>query len=151
MHKNLNNIIINYNKNKKQYLETLKNEKNFINRIKKRIPNILTKSRILTPLIILPTVLTGNFLLSTIIISLLGITDFFDGFLARKWNATSEYGRKLDAISDKMYALGVLIPLISFNINSKKISIFRYIFVKTFHLINSFMYFYFFYVHSIYQ
>ena len=83
MYKNLNNIIINYNKNKKQYLETLKNEKNFINRIKKRIPNILTKSRILTPLIILPTVLTGNFLLSTIIISLLGITDFFDGFLAR--------------------------------------------------------------------
>lgn len=115
MYKNLNNMIINYNKNKKQYLETLKNEKNFINRIKKSIPNILTKSRILTPLIILPTVLTGNFLLSTIIISLLGITDFFDGFLARKWNATSEYGRKLDAISDKMYALGVLIPLISFN------------------------------------
>ena len=111
----IKNIIKQYNKNKKEYIENLKKEKNFKERLKKRIPNILTKSRILTPLIILPISLTGNYLLTTIIISLLGITDCFDGLLARHWNATSEYGRKLDAISDKMYALGILIPLIISN------------------------------------
>ena len=79
------------------------------------IPNILTKSRILAPIIILPAFIFGNFIGATIIASILGLTDCFDGFLARKWHATSKYGQKLDAISDKLFAVGISIPILLTN------------------------------------
>ena len=110
-----NEIINQYKKYRNEYITNLKNEKNRIKRIKLQIPNILTRSRILAPFILVPCALTGNFALATIIAALLGLTDCFDGFLARKWNATSNYGQKLDAISDKLFAIGIAIPILITN------------------------------------
>ena len=110
-----NEIINQYKKYRNEYLTNLKNEKNRIKRIKMQIPNILTRSRILAPFILVPCALTGNFVLATVIAALLGLTDCFDGFLARKWNATSNYGQKLDAISDKLFAIGIAIPILITN------------------------------------
>ena len=41
------------------------------------------------------------------------ITDFFDGWLARKNNLETEIGRILDPIADKLLVILTLIPLIS--------------------------------------
>ena len=108
-------VIVHYKKYRKDYLTNLKCEPNKIKRIKMQIPNILTISRIFAPLLIIPSFLTGNFFLSTIIAAILGLTDCFDGFLARKWKVTSEYGQKLDAISDKLFAIGISLPILLTN------------------------------------
>ena len=77
----------------------------------KKIPNILTSIRIISiPFIIIFFAL--NKIEIAIILSIItAITDCFDGFIARKFNATSEFGAKLDAVSDKFFAGGLLITL----------------------------------------
>ncbi len=41
------------------------------------------------------------------------VTDFFDGWLARKWNATSVWGAILDPIADKILVCGTILGLLS--------------------------------------
>lgn len=79
---------------------------------KKQLPNLLTIIRICSPLIIIPIAMSDNLLLTSLIVALVALTDFFDGYLARKWNCSSKIGAWLDAISDKLFAYGVIIPLI---------------------------------------
>ena len=80
--------------------------------MKKYIPNILTISRIvMTPLIIILGM--TNHIWSLIIVAIIiALTDFFDGMLARAWKVTSKWGGYLDAIADKVLAIGLLILLI---------------------------------------
>lgn len=111
----IKNVIDNYNLSKQEYINSVKTEKTFKGRMKKRIPNLLTKSRVIAPFLIAPAAIFGNFTTAAIIAGLFGLTDAFDGHLARKWNATSEYGRLLDTISDKMFALGLIIPFLFTN------------------------------------
>lgn len=44
-----------------------------------------------------------------------GISDYFDGRCARKYNAFSEYGKKLDQIADKTFATSLSLLLLSVN------------------------------------
>lgn len=115
MKEKIQNVIDNYNLSKQEYINSVKAEKTFKEKMKKRIPNLLTKSRVIAPFLIAPASIFGNFTIAAIIAGLFGLTDAFDGHLARKWNATSEYGRLLDTISDKMFALGLIIPFLFTN------------------------------------
>jgi len=46
------------------------------------------------------------------------LTDFIDGYLARKWNQVSELGRMMDPIADKVMVLMLLAILMGlFGIN----------------------------------
>lgn len=75
----------------------------------KQIPNILTFSRLLSPLIIIPTAMSGNVKDTTKVATFFGLTDLADGFIARKWNLSSPLGADLDAITDKVFAGTLLI------------------------------------------
>lgn len=83
------------------------------NKIKMVIPNLLTFSRLFAPFVILPATLFGSFPLAFTFAALFALTDAFDGFLARKWNATSEFGRNLDPICDKFFTVGLIMPFIA--------------------------------------
>jgi len=74
--------------------------------------NILTLSRILLAAIIfLLLMLPDGYLLALILFFLAGITDYFDGYLARKYNKVSQLGEILDPIADKILILFVLFGL----------------------------------------
>ena len=85
--------------------------------IKKKIPNILTFSRLFFTLLILLFGLLKQFNLVLIFCIIASITDFFDGFLARKFKAITSFGAKLDAVVDKVFVICLLITLINTNIS----------------------------------
>ncbi len=78
----------------------------------KQIANILTASRLLSPFILIPLIYYEKLLPAVIMVILFGLTDTFDGYFARKYNATSLFGKYLDAVVDKIFALSLLIPVI---------------------------------------
>ena len=51
---------------------------------------------------------------STAIFIVAAITDWFDGFLARRWNQTSAFGAFLDPVADKLMVAGALLVVMEF-------------------------------------
>lgn len=79
---------------------------------RKQIPNLLTIIRgFLAPFTIIPAVLTNHIYLAFGLIAFCGLTDCFDGWYARNYNAQSEFGADLDAICDKLFVLTLTFPL----------------------------------------
>lgn len=82
------------------------------------LPNILTVSRILA----IPAICAAFFLpgawsawVPLALFALAGITDWFDGYLARKWGQMSDLGRFLDPVADKLLVAAVILMLIAFD------------------------------------
>ena len=81
--------------------------------ILRHLPNILTAARL--PAIFLITVWTywaGPWASAALALFILAaLTDIFDGWIARKLNAVTDFGRLMDALVDKIFILGLLIGL----------------------------------------
>lgn len=78
------------------------------------IPNILTYIRII---LIVPFVyyfLKENYIPSVICIGVSGLTDCFDGMIARRFNQVTSLGKILDPIADKFTLLAVVICMVIF-------------------------------------
>jgi cardiolipin synthase (CMP-forming) len=80
------------------------------------LPNLLTLSRIFAvPLLVFllwrPTPV--DYLFTFVLYCVVGITDYFDGYLARAQGQISRLGQFLDPIADKIMVVAVLIMLIS--------------------------------------
>ena len=52
-----------------------------------------------------------GYFLALVLFLLAGVTDYFDGYLARKYNAVSQLGEILDPIADKILIIFVLFGL----------------------------------------
>lgn len=89
-----------YNEQIKEALTDLKTP----GRRHKQIPNLLTLGRMLSPLVIIPSALTGRQEEAIKLSLFFGLTDLADGFIARNWNLTSKLGADLDALTDKIFA-----------------------------------------------
>ena len=85
------------------------NKNKNIKKLITNIPNILTISRLFLtfPLIIFLEINRPNFVFALIILG--GITDYFDGYFARKFNLKTKFGAIIDPLSDKIF---LLIPLL---------------------------------------
>jgi len=80
----------------------------------KFIPNFLSILRILLVFPLVIFIKDGNVVQITVICILMLASDFFDGFLARKWQATSVTGRVLDPVADKICISAVGVSAVVF-------------------------------------
>ena len=70
-------------------------------KIARQIPNILTIFRfILIPFIVINLVY-DSYIAAFIIFTISGLTDILDGFLARKYNFITNFGKLIDTLADK--------------------------------------------------
>jgi CDP-diacylglycerol--glycerol-3-phosphate 3-phosphatidyltransferase len=90
---------------------------NFVN----QIPNLLGLFRIVaTPLLMWLILINtpAGYLWAVILLLLMAISDYFDGKLARSLKVVSPLGIFLDTISDKIFVVGALLPMITHNLIS---------------------------------
>ena len=80
------------------------------------LPNILTYGRILAVPVVAALLLWGGDTArwtALAIYVVAAITDFLDGYLARKWQQQSSLGRMLDPIADKVLVAVALMMLVA--------------------------------------
>ena len=80
------------------------------------LPNLLTLSRILAvPILVflLWKPAPYDYLITFVLYCVVGITDYFDGYLARAQGLTSKLGQFLDPIADKIMVAAVIVMLIA--------------------------------------
>jgi cardiolipin synthase len=66
---------------------------------------------------------SDGYLLALILFYIAGLTDYLDGYLARKYNAVSQFGEILDPIADK-----ILIVFIFFGLSCKSFKLLDWFF-----------------------
>lgn len=74
----------------------------------KYVPNILTVARIILTFVFLSYIYKDGVdakVLAASVFFVAGVTDFFDGYIARKYKITSDFGKIMDPISDKFLVL----------------------------------------------
>lgn len=79
------------------------------------IPNALTLLRVLLiPALVLVFYwpFKWHFLVATLIFILAAITDWLDGYLARKWDQSTPFGAFLDPVADKLMVAVALVLLV---------------------------------------
>jgi CDP-diacylglycerol--glycerol-3-phosphate 3-phosphatidyltransferase/cardiolipin synthase len=80
------------------------------------LPNILTMSRIVAVPILIALLWSPGQLaygMAFALYALVGVTDWLDGYLARRWGSVSKLGAFLDPIADKFMVAAVLLMLVA--------------------------------------
>lgn len=82
-----------------------------------KLPNLLTMLRVITIPILVVTFYHDSVTMRWVacfIFGIAGVSDFFDGWLARRWQQVSSFGRFLDPVADKLLVASVLMMLVAF-------------------------------------
>lgn len=85
------------------------------------LPNLLTILRVImtfVAVVLLCIDIRFFALASFIIYCAAGATDWFDGYLARKYNIVTTFGKFMDALSDKIMVVSMFVALFAFNLYS---------------------------------
>jgi CDP-diacylglycerol--glycerol-3-phosphate 3-phosphatidyltransferase len=77
----------------------------------KTVPNILTLIRILLLPFIVVLIVKGKFYFALFLFIISAITDFLDGYIARKFKSITSLGMLLDPVADKLLTSSTLISL----------------------------------------
>ena len=78
----------------------------------KYVPNTLTIIRFLLIPAILISIFSENYILAAALFTISGITDIADGFIARKFNLVSNFGKLMDPLADKLTQIATLTSLV---------------------------------------
>jgi len=87
------------------------------------IPNLLAISRLILTVVTMVMILAspGNRAMAIaagVIFAIAALTDFADGYLARRWRITTTLGAFLDTVADKILVAGALIALVEIGTTS---------------------------------
>ena len=77
----------------------------------KYVPNILTMIRFLLIPVIIIFAFKDNYVATIIVLSISGITDILDGYIARKYNFITNFWKLIDPVADKCTQIATLIAL----------------------------------------
>lgn len=77
----------------------------------KHVPNILTVIRIFLVPVILYYLFEDNYILAFVFLTLSGLTDILDGFIARRFNFITNFGKLMDPLADKITQVSILTVL----------------------------------------
>ncbi|MFW5686568.1 MAG: CDP-alcohol phosphatidyltransferase family protein [Halanaerobium sp.] len=86
------------------------------------IPNYITFFRIFLIPLYLYNFIQGKIVIAALLFALSGVTDFLDGYIARKYNLKSKLGKLLDPLADKLTIISILLVLIYLKIIPRYIS-----------------------------
>ena len=75
------------------------------------IPNLITLARILLVPVIVWAIASGEMLLAFTLFLAAGVSDAVDGFLAKRFGMTSEFGAYLDPLADKALIVSIYVTL----------------------------------------
>ncbi len=76
------------------------------------LPNKLTMFRIILAPVTMALMLFGQPIYAGIVFAVASITDFFDGFIARKYDLVTSFGKIMDPLADKILVFGALLCFI---------------------------------------
>lgn len=95
------------------------------------IPNLLSLIRIILIPVFGVLFYHGEVLWAVVVLVLSGLTDFFDGKIARKFNQVSELGKVLDPVADKLTQMTIAIILfLTFNKSENPVMVwFKWVFL----------------------
>ena len=74
----------------------------------KHVPNILTIIRFLLIPFLIFSAFQRDYVATIVILTLSGITDILDGYIARKFNLVSDFGKLMDPLADKATQIALL-------------------------------------------
>jgi len=75
------------------------------------LPNLITVGRIVVVPVVIWAITSGNMMLAFWLFVAAGISDAVDGFLAKRFNAQTEFGAYLDPLADKLLVVSIYIAL----------------------------------------
>ena len=106
----------------------------------KLIPNFLSFLRILLVLPIIYSLQSDLYLLAAFLFFLSSVTDFMDGYLARRYELESELGAFLDLVADKILVVTILVWLV-FIYTNQALTILSILIISREIIITSFRYY----------
>ena len=93
----------------------------------RQIPNMLTLMRLVAaPVVAIIVTLSTQplyALIALVIFAIASATDWLDGYLARKWESVSGFGRMLDPIADKLMVIIILAALMGTDLSGPLLAI----------------------------
>lgn len=80
-------------------------------RVIQSLPNLITVGRIVLVPVVIWAITQGHMMLAFWVFVAAGISDAIDGFIAKRFNAQTEFGAYLDPIADKALLMSIYVTL----------------------------------------
>ncbi|MBT8200922.1 MAG: CDP-diacylglycerol--glycerol-3-phosphate 3-phosphatidyltransferase [Acidimicrobiia bacterium] len=81
--------------------------------MKLSVPNVLALMRVIAVPIVMVLIFQERWTAAAVVFTIAAVTDFFDGFIARRMNDTTTFGAFLDLVADKLLTIGTLMSLLA--------------------------------------